>query len=190
MTARSSDDLTELTVLNKLSTLAPEDPDTQYVTLLLDKFSHEGPNGIHQCLVFNAMSATAASLVEELPENQPKMSGVPQRYPKWIAKKMLLQLLRALSLLHRNGIVHGDVQPGNLLFSMEDLDGVEQQELEQNVIETAIPLTRGDSKTDRWAPSSLYLQEPLQSRTNLGPELCVKLSDFGAGTSLDSCLLL
>ncbi|KAJ4324948.1 hypothetical protein N0V94_001002 [Neodidymelliopsis sp. IMI 364377] len=63
---------------------------------------------------------------------------------------------------------------------MEDLDEVEQQELEQNVIETAIPLTREDGKTDRWAPSSLYLQEPLHSRANLGPKLCVKLSDFGA----------
>jgi non-specific serine/threonine protein kinase len=190
VTARSSDDLTELAVLDKLSTLAPEDPDTQYVTLLLDKFSHVGPNGIHQCLVFDAMSATAATLVEELPENLPKMRGIPQRYPKWIAKRMLLQLLRALSLLHRNGIVHSDVQPGNLLFSIEDLDGVEQQELKQNVTKTAIPLTREDGKTDRWAPSSLYLQEPLHSRANLGPELYVKLSDFGAGTSLDSCSFL
>jgi non-specific serine/threonine protein kinase len=67
MIAKATSSKTELSILEKLSTVAAQDPDSQHVTVLLDEFLHEGPNGKHRCLVFEAMGATAASLVEELP---------------------------------------------------------------------------------------------------------------------------
>lgn len=98
-----------------------------------------------------------------------------------MAKKILLHALRALAFLHKNVVVHGDVQPGNLLFTVDDLDEVKEQELEQNEFETAIFVQRLDGKTDRWAPRSLYRRQPLYDRVKLGSELCVKISDFGIG---------
>lgn len=130
------------------------------------------------------MGTTAASLVGELPENKLKQYGKAQRYPKWIAKKILLHALHGLAFLHKNGVIHGDVQPGNLLFSIEDIGLVEEEELKQDEANTAIPLHRVDRKADRWAPTNLYLKQPLHDRVQICPELRVKLSDLGSGEPL------
>jgi len=66
---------TELRILDFLSKLASRDTGAQHVTVLLDTFQHQGINGKHQCLVFEPMGATTASLVGELPENKPKKYG-------------------------------------------------------------------------------------------------------------------
>ncbi|KAF2789710.1 kinase-like protein [Melanomma pulvis-pyrius CBS 109.77] len=179
MVAKASTTNTELCIVDHLSELAPKDTRAQHVTVLLDTFQHQGINGKHQCLVFEPMGATAASLVEELPENKPKMYGKRQRYPKWMAKKILLHALRGLAFLHQNGVVHGDVQPSNLLFSIEDIDSAKEDDLKQNEAATVISLHRIDGKADRWAPKHLYLKQPLYDRVQLGSELCVKLSDLG-----------
>ncbi|KAF9701433.1 hypothetical protein EKO04_000677 [Ascochyta lentis] len=178
--AESSTACTELTILDHLSKVAHKDPNSRHTMQLLDSFRHKGPNGIHQCLVFEPMGGSAASLVEELPENNPKMYGIPQRYPKRMAKIILLHALRGLSFLHQNSIVHGDFQPGNLLFSINSIDEVEQQHLEQDEAHTAVPLLRLDGKTDRWAPTKLYVRQSLHHHAQLGLDLCVKISDFGA----------
>ncbi len=91
---------------------------------LLEEIKHEGPNGSHTCLVFDVMGPSVASmiaLIELLPINQPKFSE-RARYPAWMAKSMLRQALLGLHYLHQNGIIHGDFQPGNLLFSDQPLN--------------------------------------------------------------------
>ncbi|EKG15550.1 hypothetical protein MPH_07216, partial [Macrophomina phaseolina MS6] len=181
MVAKASTSDTELAILAHLSQLAREDPKSQHVTTLLETFTHQGPNGIHRCLVFEPMGPTAASLVEELPENQPIMYGKPVRYPYWMARKILLHTLRGLAFLHQNGVVHGDVQPGNLLFAIDDISSVSEDQLKQDETSTAVPLQRVDGKVDKWAPKALYLKQSLHERVRLAPEdLCVKLSDLGA----------
>jgi serine/threonine protein kinase len=185
MIAKATSSATELLILNRLSCLAPKDPDSQHITVLLDAFQHQGPNGKHQCLVFEVMGATAASLVEELPENKPKMLDKVERYTKWMSKKILLHALRGLSFLHRNGIVHGDMQPGNLFFSVQDISPVEEEELAQDEGETVIPSKRLDGKTDKWAPKNLYLKQSLHDHIKLTPQLIVKLSDLGSGEQFE-----
>ncbi|KAJ4363765.1 hypothetical protein N0V95_000959 [Ascochyta clinopodiicola] len=101
-----------------------------------------------------------------------------QAYP--VAKTIFLHTLHGLEFLHKNGVVHGDLQPGNLLFSIENLDEVDQQQLEQNETNTAIPLRRIDGKIDRWAPRSVYQRQTLHDRIKLDTDFSVKLSDFGA----------
>jgi serine/threonine protein kinase len=181
MVAKAVSSATELSILEKISSVASKDPDAQHITILLDEFQHEGPNGKHQCLVFEAMGASVASLVEELPENKPKVYGKVERYPKWMAKKILLHALRGLAFLHRNGVVHGDIQPGNILFSIQGIDNIKEDELVQDESTTAIPVKRLDGKMDRWAPKTLYLQQSLHDRIELNAELLVKLSDLGSG---------
>jgi serine/threonine protein kinase len=184
MAAKASTENTEQLILAHLSKLAPKDPKAQHVAVLLDTFQHQGPNGVHLCLVFEPMGTTAASLVEELPENKPKKYGKPQRYPKWMAKKILLHALRGIAFLHQNGVVHGDVQPGNLLFSIQSIEDAKEDELKQDEASASIPLQRRDKKVDRWAPTNLHLKQPLYDRVRIGPDLCVKLSDLGSGEPL------
>ncbi|OMP85157.1 SRSF protein kinase 2 [Diplodia seriata] len=181
MVAKASTTITELSILDHLSQRAPSDPNSQHVTTLLDTFTHTGPNGTHRCMVFEPMGITAASLVEELPENKPKTFGVRQRYPYWMAKKILRHALLSLAFLHSNGVVHGDVQPGNMLFAIDDLSSVAEDELKQDEASTSVQLRRVDGKEDRWAPKTLYIPQPLHDRVQLVPEhLHVKLSDLGA----------
>ncbi|KAF2012463.1 putative serine protein kinase [Aaosphaeria arxii CBS 175.79] len=180
MIAKAPGTNTELCILDHLSKQAPGDIRAQHVTAPLDIFQHQGINGKHQCLVFELMGGTAASVVEELPENKPKKYGKRQRYPKWMAKRILLHGLRGLAFLHQNGVVHGDVQPGNLLFSIADISPTEEESLKQDEASTAVPVHRVDGKADRWAPKNLYLKQPLYDRVQVGPETCVKLSDLGS----------
>ncbi|KAH7083791.1 putative serine protein kinase [Paraphoma chrysanthemicola] len=170
----------EIEIAAQLYNAAPDDNGSRHITTLLDHFVHQGPNGRHQCLVLELMGADAATLVEQLPENKPKMYGKVERYPKWLAKKILLHTLRGLTFLHRNGIVHGDLQPGNLLLSMADLNYMEENAFAQDVTETAVPLQRIDGKVDRWAPRHLYPAQPLHENIRLDAKLMVKLSEFGS----------
>lgn len=133
--------------------------------------------------MFEPMGATAASLVESLPENYPKHPDLVERYPKWVAQKLLAHTLRGLAFLHRNGVVHGDVQPGNLLFSIDNIENVQENELKQDKASTEVPVERIDGKMDRWAPKKLYLNQSLHGRVKLDSQLLVKLSDLGACNS-------
>lgn len=92
-------------------------------------------------------------------ENNLRMLVLVERHPKWMAQKILTHALHGLAFLHRNDIVHSDVQPGNLLFSVSNIDSVEEEELRQDEATTAFPVQRVDGKTDRWALTKLYLQQ-------------------------------
>ncbi|GJJ15342.1 hypothetical protein Clacol_009618 [Clathrus columnatus] len=183
MTAKESSTDTELEMAQFLSQKADADPKSEYIVPLLDTFMHEGPNGIHRCLVFEAMGPSATVMLEELPENKPKYYGkMRPRYPKWMAKTMLTHMLRGLAFLHENGIVHGDVQPGNILFAIENISNVEEKELKQNetIPDTVTPIHRRDGKVDKWAPKKVYLEQALYNYVPQSPDLLkVKLSDLG-----------
>lgn len=185
MTAKASTaSSTELSILDHLSKQADSDSRSQHLTILFDSFEHQGINGTHQCLVFEPMGSTAASFVEQLPENQPHMRFKAERYPPWMAKKILLHALRGLAFLHDNGVVHGDFQPGNMLFAIDMIAHLEEDDLKQDEdTKDTIPVNSVDGKEDKWAPKNLYLKQPLYDHVEVGPELCVKLSDLGAGES-------
>lgn len=173
---------------------------SQYITMLLDHFEHAGPNGSHLCLVFEAMGPSASSMVEELPCFKRRTIEMDIRYPLWMAKRLLQQVLQGLVYLHNNGIVHGDVQPGNMLFALRDLSNLGEDELTQDdeyheeeldedelsedgeyPFRAVSPVERLDGKVDKWAPRYLTIAEPLDKYTNIDSDFRVKLSDFAAG---------
>lgn len=158
-----------------------------HITALLDEFEHSGPNGVHKCLVFEPMGPSVNSMVEELPQFKPRMFGMKVRYPPWMAKSILKQSLEALAFLHRNGIAHGDFQPGNILFTLKDLKSTPEEELrqEENVEAESIspPVQRLDGKQDKWAPRYLCVAQPLSPFTHYAEGFKVKLSDMGGGQS-------
>ncbi|KAI0466844.1 putative serine protein kinase [Xylaria cf. heliscus] len=160
---------TNETVILRLLSQAPEG--SKHITQLLDEFSHQGLNGIHKCLVFQPMGPTVNTMVEELPQFKGKgrLPGPKIRYQYWMAKGILKQSLQALVFLHENGIAHGDFQPGNMLFTLQDVQA--------GFIST---LVEGlDGKQDKWAPPYLCIAQPLVYPTDYARDFKIKLSDMG-----------
>ncbi|KAL9570916.1 hypothetical protein ACKAV7_005253 [Fusarium commune] len=178
----------ELRVLHHLARVAPQDG-VRHVTQLLTEFEHKGPNGIHKCLVFEPMGPSVNSMVYELPQFKPRKYGMKIRYPPQMAKRILQQSLQGLAFLHKNGVAHGDFQPGNILFSVQSIDSLDEASLrqEENVQTKSIspPVERLDGKQDKWAPRYLCLAQPLAPYASVSENLRVKLSDMGGAYFLD-----
>jgi serine/threonine protein kinase len=131
------------------------------------------------------MGLSANSMVEELPWFKPRTGDMEIRYPPWMAKRLLQEVLKGLAFVHANGITHGDVQPGNMLFGLRDLSDIPEDDLKQDENyhfgSFSPPLERLDGKADKWAPKYLAVPQPLDGYTNIGKDFVVKLSDFGGG---------
>ncbi|KGQ05656.1 Serine/threonine-protein kinase SRPK [Beauveria bassiana D1-5] len=182
LVAEASGQASEVRILQHLAAVAPAE-EQRYITQLLDEFEHRGPNGTHKCLVFEPMGPTVNSMVEELPQFKPRRRQLRVRYPPNMAKSILKQSLQALAFLHSNGVAHGDFQPGNMLFSLQDLESATEDHLwqEQDVQGRSIspPVQRLDGKQDLWAPRYLCISQPLSEFTCYEGEFKIKLADMG-----------
>ncbi|OAQ94030.1 serine protein kinase [Purpureocillium lilacinum] len=172
----------ELQILEHLDAASPTES-SQYVTQLLSTFELQGPNGTHKCLVFEPMGPSVNSMVEELPQFNPRRWEMKVRYPPQMAKSILKQSLQALAFLHENGVAHGDFQPGNMLFTLDDIDSKPEEVLRQqeDVDSGSIspPVQRLDGKQDKWAPRYLSVAQPLVAFTRYSEGFKIKLSDMG-----------
>lgn len=180
-----SESTKELQILRHIANASPTQG-ARHVTQLLDEFKHTGPNGIHTCLVFEPMGPSVNSMVEELPQFNPLMFGMKVRYPPPMAKSILRQSLEALAFLHDNGIAHGDFQPGNILFALDDTinskpEDVFQQEQNEKTGSISAPVQRLHGKQDLWAPRYLCVAQPVVPFTPYTEGFKVKLSDMGGG---------
>ncbi|KID84723.1 Protein kinase-like domain protein [Metarhizium guizhouense ARSEF 977] len=172
----------ELQILHRIAKAAPAKA-ARHITQLLDEFEHRGPNGVHTCLVLEPMGPSVNTMVEELPQFKPRMWGMVVRYPTRMAKSILKQSLQAPAFLHENGIAHGDFQPGNMLFAVDNIDMQPKDALrqEENVQTESIspPVQRLDGKQDKWAPRYLCISQPLAPFTEYDKGFKIKLSDMG-----------
>ncbi|KAI1746024.1 serine protein kinase [Xylaria scruposa] len=176
----------ELRILRHVFRVAPVRA-ARYITRLLDEFEHVGPNGLHTCLVFEPMGPTVNSMVEELPQFKPRKFGMKVRYPPQMARAILKQSLEGLAFLHGIDIAHGDFQPGNMLFALDDIDSQPEDLIFQKLVvkdgtitgSISPPVKRLDGKLDRWAPRYLCVGKPLADFTNYTDNLKIKLSDMG-----------
>lgn len=133
------------------------------------------------------MGPSVHRMMESLPAMHPGSSAEPT-FPLWMAKRILIQLLQALEALHARGIVHGDVQYGNLLFTLRPdvvsgTDITTTNKLKQEIDATDSDLAhveRVDGLADLWAPKYLISSAPLNDFVDLSHALTVKLSDFGS----------
>ncbi|OBT82864.1 hypothetical protein VE02_08567 [Pseudogymnoascus sp. 03VT05] len=99
-----------------------------------------------------------------------------------MAKSILKQSLQGLAFLHKNGVAHGDFQPGNMLFTLQDLDSKDEEALQQEENEESEsispPVERLDGKQDIWAPRYLCIAQPLTPFIYYGEGFTIK-SDMG-----------
>ncbi|ROW07940.1 hypothetical protein VMCG_03421 [Cytospora schulzeri] len=165
----------ELDICSTLARDKDGNTGSEHVLRLLDWFEEQGPNGTHTCLVCEPMGGTVASIHEYLSHG---CDASWFRYPKWIAKRILRHTLLGLGYLHCHGVVHGDLQPGNLLFSMSGLGTEDEGKLRQEVRD----IERKYGKTDLWAPRYLALCHPLNEYADVGQEANIKISDLGAAS--------
>lgn len=86
----------ELSILLHLSKSDTKHPGEGHVVQLLDHFEHEGPNGLHLCLVFPVMLSDGETMTVR---EKPRYSG----YVREISK----QLLQGLDFIHSRGLIHG-----------------------------------------------------------------------------------
>jgi serine/threonine-protein kinase SRPK3 len=82
----------------------------KYIVQLLDSFVHQGPNGQHQCLVFELLGPTVARIIGEYIEANETIE------PRVILR-MSEQLLEAIEFIHDAGMGHGGNAKLYLLFS-------------------------------------------------------------------------
>jgi serine/threonine-protein kinase SRPK3 len=75
-------------------------PHSKYIVQLLDDFFHQGPNGTHQCLVFELLGPTVDAVVRKIHEWEEVLE------PDTILR-MSEQLLQAINFMHEVGYVHG-----------------------------------------------------------------------------------
>lgn len=163
------------------------------MTELLDHFTLQGPNGKHQCLVFELMGPSASFMIEYVNIRRDPLTGarlrpLSNRFPLWMAKSIILQVLMGIHTLHSRGVVHGDLQFGNVLFKLRDLNSGAEEGLSQNEAESETQvIERLDGATDPWAPKYLIVEEPLGDYVDLSSTAMVKLSDFGGGSYSFHC---
>ncbi|OXV09565.1 hypothetical protein Egran_02673, partial [Elaphomyces granulatus] len=72
------------------------------IVQLLDSFVHQGPNGQHQCLVFELLGPTVARIIGEY--NEANETIEPR-----VILRMSEQLLEAIEFIHDAGMGHGAV---------------------------------------------------------------------------------
>ena len=76
------------------------DPGSQRIVNLLDHFIHKGPNGSHECLVFELLGPSVNAIIKEYQSKE--LEFRPQ-----IILEMTARLLQAIAFMHRFHYAHG-----------------------------------------------------------------------------------
>ncbi|RFU35315.1 hypothetical protein B7463_g1024, partial [Scytalidium lignicola] len=109
MTADCTERSAELYNLQQLNELTQGN---KHIVQILDHFIHQGPNGDHQCLVFELLGPSVNMISEDY-----RATG--ERLATNTIIRMSRQLLEAISFMHEAGLAHGGLvtrRPYDLLF--------------------------------------------------------------------------
>ena len=99
--ADHSKDSRELEILQYMGTR------NVHVLSMLDHFDHIGPNGVHLCLVFEAMGPSILDMTAAFaPENAVPEDAV---FPYWMGKELLRRMLLGICEMHQAGVVHAGI---------------------------------------------------------------------------------
>ncbi|KAI9728611.1 MAG: hypothetical protein M1828_002717 [Chrysothrix sp. TS-e1954] len=117
----------ELKVYDRLRKAKQSNGSSLRVPDLLDRFEHQGPNGRHQCVCFEVLGPSVATLMN----NYTDMYGYDNRKsacPVWLARSIIKQLLQGVHAIHEQNLAHGDLQPGNILTVLDNIDTVSEED--------------------------------------------------------------
>ncbi|KAF7307321.1 Protein kinase [Mycena indigotica] len=168
--ARRSESPTELHVLEHLeATFDAQDEGSKHVVRMLDHFLHQGPNGIHLCIVQELLGPSLALDV--------KLFWAISYLPESTSSRLVGQLILAVAYLHKRGIAQGDLHAGNILLCLPS-------PLDPDIDFTTVVSNTGELPSEPSPHKPRYLVEPVTQR--LGSDLLqscmikpyIKLCDF------------
>ncbi|KAF6808574.1 protein kinase domain-containing protein [Colletotrichum sojae] len=107
----------EIEMLRCINNLPGNHPGKSLMLSLLDSFVHEGPLGNHDCYV----SVPQGYSIEAAQHDSGRLDCY---FSADVARAIAAQLIIAVSFLHENGIIHGDLTVGNFLLSPPDFDSL------------------------------------------------------------------
>ena len=100
----------ELQSLRALAQYSNGNPGFEHIVQLLDDFVHEGPNGYHQCLVFELLGPTVSTMVNDA-------HHFGERLDTDMIIRISTQVLEAVASMHEAGYAHGGTVTYSLLTS-------------------------------------------------------------------------
>ncbi|OJJ72713.1 hypothetical protein ASPBRDRAFT_65046 [Aspergillus brasiliensis CBS 101740] len=114
----------ELQSLQFLQEYGEGRPASKYVVSLLDDSIHQGPNGTHQCLVFELLGPSVGKVIDDY-------YSFGDTLEMDIILRMSEQLLEAISFIHKAGMGHGgaDISGGNIAFTCSNPSHATKDEL-------------------------------------------------------------
>lgn len=180
-TAETSEDNSKLSILSYLSQQRNSDWMSRHVITLLDCFQHQGPNRKHICIVSGALSASVSSVLnddQDVPTFEYSHDFI-SLFPKWMAKRILRQILFGLCFLHSHGVIHGDIHLNNILFEVPNRASYTVKELEHAKSKEVQLVARPDGTPDQCVPRYLPVAWPLIEHSCNGPGFTVKITDLG-----------
>ncbi|RFU28879.1 hypothetical protein B7463_g7462, partial [Scytalidium lignicola] len=104
----------EVEILQQLRSYSPENISSKCIVTLLDYFIHPGPNGNHQCLVFELLGPRVDKVLQDYYDSRSR----PQSQ---LIIRLSEQLLKAMAFIHEAGLGHGDINGRNIAFSSSRL---------------------------------------------------------------------
>ncbi|KAL4733847.1 kinase-like domain-containing protein [Aspergillus similis] len=167
----SGEDCREQENIRLLQGIADRDPLVEEWCLLPWKeFTLEGPNGIHQCFVYEVAASGLGNI-----------SHVVDDVDVFL-RKLTRQAAEAMSVLHRHNICHGDFRPSNILFRVNGLDGKSEEEVIDILGEPegAAVVVYKNAPPDAHPPR--YILNPVSWRSTTSTQVCrhqIRIADFG-----------
>ncbi|KAF5379755.1 hypothetical protein D9615_005742 [Tricholomella constricta] len=172
--ASASGESPEIRILRHLGTTNTSHPGRQYIANLLDDFEVQSPNGIHRCLVTEVAGPSVGKIRFEISGN---------KLPVPVARKVASQCAQGLAFLHSSGVVHGDIHPGNILFSIPDFHSWPVEKVYKHFGKPyKEPVERLDGQPlTSAAPRYVVLSpNPLRlAKLVMNTECNIKITDFG-----------
>jgi serine/threonine-protein kinase SRPK3 len=181
--------LHELRVLQCAKSADPEHIGHGRIVMLLDHFQHQGPHGIHFCLVLELLGPNL-SIVQRLYEKQ------QHELPVTVVKQITKQILQGLEYLHDScriihtgktfgrGSTNQDIQPSNILVELDSVDSAIAAFIRQQSPELEGPQCMDGSTnnvSENCDPSEsnwLPVEVPIGEREW---NLKIKIADLGMG---------
>ncbi|CAG8374603.1 unnamed protein product [Penicillium salamii] len=90
-------------------------PPPSHMVYLLDVFELNGPNGLHECVVYELLGPNVQDTID---------THFHGRLPGKVAKAIAKQSLIGLDHIHQHGIGHGDLHTRNLVFTLPGMNHV------------------------------------------------------------------
>ncbi|KAJ7630038.1 kinase-like domain-containing protein [Mycena polygramma] len=112
--AKASEGSNEAAILERLRAPPSVQPG---VLQLLDSFTVESPNGVHQVLVTEIIMPLQNHFGLRLPGQEK------------ITKPLVYQMIQGLAFMHGRGIAHGDLHPMNIGIALPELDALSERDV-------------------------------------------------------------